>query len=218
MRATLLLSHSSSDGVRQMFDALQNTRNEPVCYATLHTLASVASQLQADGVTELHVLPLVLTDGAVLRDARMILTQFSFRAVMLPALLDLPDFSGIIRTCFSVQPDESCLLLVHGTEKEQAYDPLCHSLAGCCKSVFLASLHGEPDLDTVLSALQSQGFSGTLRCLPLFLTAGHHMKTDVPAAIHRLQSAGVTVQWTPMGLCDDSIFRNEIIKKWNSIL
>ena len=218
MRATMLLSHSNSDGVRQVLDALQSTRKEHVFYATLHTLASVASQLEADGVTELHVLPLVLTDGAVLRDAKRILSQFSFHIEGLPALLALPDFSVIIRTCFSVQPNDSCLLLVHGTANAQAYDPLCRSLAGCCKSVFLASLHGEPDLDTVLSTLQSQGFAGTLRCLPLFLTAGHHMKADVPAAVRRLQDAGYSVQWTPMGLCDDSTFRTEITKQWNAML
>jgi sirohydrochlorin cobaltochelatase len=65
--------------------------------------------------------------------------------------------------------------------KIYARDPACR-----VKLAFLA--HLPPSLETLLASLQAEGGVTHVRILPMFIAAGGHLKCDLPARIHCLQT------------------------------
>ena len=84
--------------------------------------------------------------------------------------------------------ESATILLAHGSRDEQwrrPFDALMERLGAlnsemCCRLAYLE--HCEPDLSSVVAGLYQEGVR-SISILPLFFSAGRHLRDDVPRIV-----------------------------------
>jgi sirohydrochlorin cobaltochelatase len=144
-----------------------------------------------EGFTNVAVQSLHTIGGAEYSDLRKVVESFQimggFDSIILgyPLLSSQKDFKRTIDAIFAVIPkerkkDEAVLLMGHGTHHpaNACYAALMFQLQLRDPKVYLGTVEGYPDLDTVLELMQKDGIKKAY-LMPFMSVAGDHAKNDM---------------------------------------
>lgn len=149
------------------------------------------AKMMGEGFTNVAVQSLHTIAGAEYNDLRKVVESFQlmggFNSIILgyPLLSTQEDFERTIDAIFATIPkerkkDEAVVLMGHGTHHpaNAFYSALMFQLQLRDPKVYLGTVEGYPDLDTVLKLMQKDGIKKAY-LIPFMSVAGDHAKNDM---------------------------------------
>ena len=167
------------------------------------------ARLAAEGVTQIAVQPIYVTQGAEYRRLCSQLEPWRQRmrtALGAPLLHTDADFEAVAGALPEWLPPledgEALILMGHGSEGSDnaAYVRLAQVLQAQSGRIYAAVMTGEPTLESVLQRLVKEPQIRKLMLAPFLLTAGGHVRKDMLAWEASLRSAGYPVRCVARGL------------------